>query len=165
MSILLIDGIRIDDETGEILDTVSDKAQFAAFQLNQAKTQLKLWEANAAIWQAAVLRHQPTKTETYESDVRTAISATVVHRTDHVVNMDEFRDWLEQTEVTRDDLAALMAAVTPGNWRSPFNTKALPDHLKEVVEEMTYDRTGEPYVLISEKRRNAPRIEQEGENE
>lgn len=162
MSVIIIDGIRIDDETGEILEGVtSDKAQYAAFQLNQAKEQIKAWEQVAATWSAAVLRHQPTKTETYEADVETAISATIVQPTNNVVNMDELREWLWETEITADDLKALLRAVSPGNWRSPFKLDLLPEHLREVVEDMTNERTGEPYVLINKKRKIAPQVTRE----
>lgn len=162
MSVIIIDGIRLDDETGEILEGVtSDKAQHAAFALAEAQEQVKLWEQNAAIWKAAVIRHQPTKSQEYQSQVNETLTATVVQQENRVLDMDAYREWLTETELAREDLEALVIAVAPGNWRSPFKLDALPPLLRESLEDMVQVRTGEPFVKVTKKRKPAPKVTRE----
>lgn len=162
MSVIIIDGIRIDDETGEILEGVtSDKAQYAAFQLAQAQEQVKLWEQNAAVWKAAVIRHQPTKSEDYQASVDEVLTATVVQPENRVLDMDAYREWLAETELAREDLEALVVAVSPGNWRTPFKLESLPPLLRESLEDFVHVRTGEPFVKVTKKRKNAPKVTRE----
>ena len=157
---ILIEGVLVDDETGEIFGAVpgGDKLRWATFAMTDAAEQIKLYEQAKAVYSAVIKRYQPTKVAEYSGQRDTTLTATIIEPRNHVQDIDAIKAWVADTEVTRDDLVQLVLSAKPGNWRGVWDVKALPDHLKEVVEDMTYERTGEPYVRTSVKRKAPPKI-------
>jgi len=158
---ILIENVLVDDETGEIFGAVpgGDKLRWATFAMTDCAEQIKLYEQAKAVYSAVIKRYQPTKVAEYTGQRDTTLTATVIEPRNHVQDIDAIKAWVTDTEVTRDDLIQLVLSAKAGNWRGVWDVKALPEHLREVVEDMTYERTGEPYVRTSVKRKAPPKIE------
>lgn len=156
---ILIDNYILDAETGEIIDAPkgTDKARLAAFRLTECKEQIAEWEKDAAIWAAAVKRHQPTKSAEYTDAVDTTIRTTISEQTNQVVDVVAFKQWVLTTELTRDDLQAIVLASTAGNWRTPWKTDALPEPIRDAMADVTHERIGEAFVKVSRSKKAAPK--------
>jgi len=157
MSRILIDDYILDDETGEIVSAPAgtDRARLAAFRLAECDEQLDEWKKDRAIWAAALKRHQPVKKAEYSDAVDTTVTATISEQTNRVQDVTAFKQLVLETELSRDDLLALVLASTPGNWRAAWKTDLLPDDLAAALADMTHERTGEPFVRVTRSKKRA----------
>jgi hypothetical protein len=155
VSEIIIDGILIDDETGEILGEVPgrDKAAYAVREGFGADLQLKEWNTNRAIRGANIIRHQSVKSEKY-GDLR----ASIRQQNNTVLDVAGFKEWVAETELSRDDLLALVMSSTAGNWRTPWKIDQLPEHLQDAMKDMQSIRSGAPFVVIEMDRKQAPKV-------
>ena len=147
---ILVDGLLIDDESGEIIGDVpgGDKAAFVASQFAYCKAQIKAYEQAVAIYQQALFKYQEGKTATY-GDFRVSLRQSRRGKFD----VDEFRKFAAVAEFTHNDLRqALIAART-------FDLKALPEEIRTVVERLTTEELTRPFAIVETVRRPAPVIE------
>lgn len=157
----LLDGVEIDGETGDIFGEVpgGDKLRWATFGLADVTEQMKLLEQIKAFYAAVIKRYQPTKSAEYTGAREGTLVATIMEQRNIVQDVNAIKHWIADTELTREDLLQLVLSSTAGNWRAAWDLKSLPEHLRDVVEDHSYERTGEPFVRTSIKRKAPPKLE------
>lgn len=150
MAEILIDGVRVDDETGEILGDVtgSDRAAYAARQLADCKAQIKAYEQAAAIWQQALFKYQGDKTATY-GDLRASIRQS--RRTEQ--DVAGMREFIAGVEWTRDELKGFAIAA------KGFDLGLLDENSVEALSRFQRETMTRPFVVIETVRKPAPRLE------
>jgi len=136
----------IDPETGEILEipTGPERLGFVVRKLHDAQTQEKAWSQFAAALKAIVLREQQEQKAVYDD-----LQVSIVQAIRKTQDLDAIRQFIDTTELTRDDLKELALAATG------FDVERLSDHLADAINDMTREVPNKPYPRISAVRRRA----------
>lgn len=147
---LILEGILIDDETGEVMGDMPgfDRAAWAATRLQEYKAQIKSYEQAAAIAEQVLLRYQGTKTADYGN-----LRASVRQNARNTQDVGAIRDWIHDTELTRADLEAL--AIAAKGW----DVAKLPEPLADLIDEHTAKGMTRAFVVLETVRRPAPKVE------
>lgn len=143
LAVELIDlgDLWLDPETGEVTakagegDQPFDLEAYLARKLRDAKAQQSAWEKVAKGLSARFIAMQAEPTRTY-GDTR----ITVVRGSTTALAFAQFYDWLEQAEVTREDLTALVHAA------KGFGLKGLPPILAETMASFQETTPNAPYI-------------------
>lgn len=146
---------EIDPETGDILaDIPRDyKAQMAAYALAEADQQIDEWKKYRAIAAAALKVNQETKIAEY-GDIKVSIR----QQTNRVQDVTAIKQWVLETELTRQDLLEMVIATQAGNYRAAWKVDVLPEAIRDAINDATHERSGEPFVVVEKLRKQAPRI-------
>lgn len=150
MSQLILEGVLVDEDTGEILGDMPgfDRAAWAATRLQEYKAQIKAYEQAAAIAEQVLLRYQGTKTADYGN-----LRASVRQNARNTQDVNAIREWIRETELTREDLVKF--ATSAKGW----DVTKLPEPLADVVNDHTAHGMTRPFVVLETVRRPAPKVE------
>lgn len=144
LAVELIDlgDLWLDPETGEVTAKTDgpsvqpfDLEAYLARKLRDAKAQQSAWEKVAKGLSARFIAMQAEPTRTY-GDTR----ITVVRGSTAALDFTQFYAWLEQAELTREDLTALVHAA------KGFGLTGLPPILAEPLASFLETTANAPYI-------------------
>lgn len=147
MSYIEIDGLILDEATGEIIDapTGEDSTGALVFRLVGAKEQKKAWERDIAIYQGMVLKRQPEPREQYGD-----IIATKSTRTTAATDTEAFASMCSELPLEAEDLWTIIAAA------KGFDRDKLPEKARQAFDECTEMKVSAPWVDTRVVKHRAP---------
>ncbi len=158
MNLLNLDGLIVDEDTGEIIDVPEGQnaLDMVAHRLADAKDQAKEWAHIVQIYSAVVLREQADKKAIYGD--------TVLNQVYGSAESFDRSEWMLDSlglELIRDEWRALAQAAT-GFDRDALKAadKLLGRRrgLSPLIQRYYKRKDRAPYVTVSKVRRAAPRV-------
>lgn len=144
-----MDGLILDDETGEIVEAAEgqDSLAIVARRRHEAHTQAEQWKRVQAIYDAVLLRQQEERTATY-GDVLIRIAGSSYSKFD----APAFREEIAQTELTPAEWEAIALAA------SNFDPEALPPIARTIYGQYNQRLSKRPWIMSQAVLRRAPEV-------
>lgn len=137
MALFEIDGLVVDEETGEIVEAPvgGDALTMVAVRRHYAHEQEKTWERARQGFDRVLLARQDTPKATY-ADVMVAVRGRTYSDTD----VEAFADMVIETPLEPSEMAQLIAAA------KGFKRDLLPERLRPLFDSATAARESKPWI-------------------